>query len=226
VKRKKGPIGSVLCIAFLIALFGCQGARIRGSEEAPGLGPQSKLAAGEQRVLMVAVKFQDAEPSIPIERTRNRVTAGLDQYIREQSYGLAWVTADFRGWVNLPDPLPQYNISPYNFKVDRARIRKLVEDTMTALEKEVDFARYRHILIIPGVRTTPGKGYGMICYCANPGMLTGVKGRLGYATLKSRNGKEFRGGVFVGAENAHLGMFAHDFIHALGGIHKGKRVAP
>jgi hypothetical protein len=97
---------------------------------------------------------------------------------------------------------------------------------MTALEKEVDFSRYQHILIVPGVRTTPGKGYGMICYCANPGMLTGVKGNLGYATLKSKGGKAFRGGVSVGAENAHLGMFAHDFFHALGGLHEGKRLAP
>ena len=226
MKKINVPIGSVLCMAFVVALFGCQGPKIKGFGEAPGLGSQSNLAAGEQRVLMVAVKFPDAEPSLPVERTRQRVTVELDQYVREQSYGLTWVKADFRGWVNLPDSLSKYNISPYNFKVDRTRIRKLIEDTMTALEKEVDFARYQHILIVPGVRTTPGKGYGMICYCANPGMLTGVKGNLGYATLKSRGGKEFRGGVFVGAENAHLGMFAHDFFHALVGIYDGKRLAP
>jgi hypothetical protein len=74
----------------------------------------------------------------------------------------------------------------------------------------------------------PGKGYGMICYCANPGMLSGVTKRYvpRYETLRSRGGKEFRGGIFVGAENAHLGMFAHDYFHALAGIHEGKRLAP
>ena len=119
-------------------------------------------------------------------------------------------------------------MSPYNFKVDRSRVRKLIEDTMTALEAKVNFADYGHMLIIPGVHTRPGKGYGMICYCANPGMLSGTSKRSvpSYHTLRSQGGKEFSGGIFVGAENSHLGMFAHDFFHALGGIHDGKRLAP
>lgn len=220
---------NVLSLGFfllLALLFGCQGAPVKGQEEDPILGPQSKSAKGEQRVLMAAVRFPDVEPSFPLERIRKRAIGELNQYLQEQSYGLTWVKADFRGWVTLPDPISEYRVSPYNFKVDRNRIRKLVEDTMTALEKEVDFSQYQHILIIPGARTMPGEGYGMICYCANPGMLTGVKGNIGYATLKSKGGKEFRNGVFVGAENAHLGMFAHDFFHALGGIHEKNRLAP
>jgi len=44
--------------------------------------------------------------------------------------------------------------------------------------------------------------------------------------LRSKSGKEFNGGAFVGTENANLGMFAHDFFHALGGIHSDKRLAP
>lgn len=219
---------SLWFISFLMLflLIACGRIQAKGLEVNPVLGPQSKLAKEEQRVLMVAVEFPDVEPSFSLERIRKKVVIDLNQYVQEQSYGLAWVKADFRGWVKLPDPISQYNISPYNFKVDRTRIRKLVEDTMTAIEKEVDFSQYQHILIIPGAHTMPGKGYGMICYCANPGMLTGVKGNLGYVTLKSKGGKEFRDGVFVGAENAHLGMFAHDFFHALGGIHEGKRLVP
>jgi hypothetical protein len=213
-------------IFLLIPLLACAGAQMKGQGEDPILGPQSKLAGGEQRVLMAAVKFPDVEPSFPLERIRKKVVVDLNDYVKGQSYGLAWVNADFRGWVKLPDPISEYKISPYNFKVDRTRIRKLVEDTMTALEKDVDFSRYQHILIIPGAHTTPGKGYGMICYCANPGMLTGVRGKLGYAALRSKGGKEFREGVFVGAENAHLGMFAHDFFHALGGIHEKRRLVP
>jgi M6 family metalloprotease-like protein len=192
------------------------------------LGPQSTISKGEQKVLMVAVRFPDVEPSVPIDQIRKRAINGLDEYLREQSYGQTWISADFRGWVRLPDPLSKYNVSPYNFKVDRSRVRKLIEDTMTALESKVDFSNYQHILIIPGVNTTPGKGYGMICYCANPGMLSGTskKSVPSYHTLRSKGGQEFSGGIFVGAENAHLGMFAHDFFHALGGIYDGKRLAP
>jgi hypothetical protein len=210
----------------LLPLLACAGAQMKDRGEDPILGPQSMRARGEQRVLMAAVRFPDVEPSFPLERIRKKVVVDLNDYVQEQSYGRAWVNADFKGWVKLPDPISEYKISPYNFMVDRTRIRKLVEDTMTALEKDVDYSRYQHILIIPGAHTTPGKGYGMICYCANPGMLTGVKGKLDFATLRSRGGKEFRDGIFVGAENAHLGMFAHDFFHALGGIHEKRRLVP
>ena len=208
-------------LAGVFILTGCHAAATK-----PDLGPQSKQATGELSVLMVAVRFPDAKPGMTLDRIKTRVTGDLDRYIREQSYGQAWVKADFRGWVDLPDSLEKYKVSPYNFKVDRSRVRKLVEDTMTALEGDVDFSRYQHILIVPGVNTTPGKGYGMICYCANPGMLTGVKGKLAFATLRSGSGKEFNGGVFVGAENAHLGMYAHDFFHALGGIEQSRRRVP
>ena len=208
-------------LAGVFILTGCHAVATK-----PDLGPQSKQATGELSVLMVAVRFPDAKPGMTLDRIKTRVTGDLDRYIREQSYGQAWVKADFRGWVDLPDSLEKYKVSPYNFKVDRARVRKLIEDTMTALEGDVDFSRYQHILIVPGVNTTPGKGYGMICYCANPGMLTGVKGKLAFATLRSGSGKEFNGGVFVGAENAHLGMYAHDFFHALGGIEQSRRRVP
>lgn len=211
---------------FTLMLFSCQGAQIKGAEDHPISGPHSTLAQGELRVLMVAVRFPDVEPRFPLERTRKKAILELDQYIREQSYDQAWLKADFRGWVNLPDSISKYKISPYNFQVDRTRVRKLIEDTMTAVEKEVNFSHYDHILIIPCAFTQPGQGYGMICYCANPGMLTGVRSNPDYVTLRSKNGKEFNGGVFVGTENAHLGMFAHDFFHALGGIHDNKRMVP
>lgn len=114
------------------------------------LGPHSKEARGELRVLMAAVKFPDVEPRFPLERTRKRVVEGLNQYVQEQSYGRAWIKADFRGWIALPDPIGLYEVSPHNFKVDRGRVRKLVEDTLTALESQVDFSRYQHLLIVPG----------------------------------------------------------------------------
>jgi M6 family metalloprotease-like protein len=214
----------LICITLLIS--GEAFAKSVGDDD--GLGPQSAQAVGEKKVLIVAVRFPDAAPSVPIGMLRKKVVEGLDLYVNEQSYGLASIKADFRGYVMLPDSLADYSISPYNFRVDRKRIRKLIEDTMTAVEGETDFSVYDHILIIPAVNTNPGRGYGMICYCANPGMLSGVTKRYvpRYETLRSAGGKEFKGGIFVGAENANLGMFAHDYFHALAGIHDGKRLAP
>lgn len=216
----------ILLLSFMFIISG--GTWAASIDEDNYLGPQSKQASGEKKVLMVAVRFPDATPSTPIEVVKRRVVAGLGSYVAEQSYGLASIKADFRGYVMLPHSLTDYKISPYNFRVDKARILKLIEDTMTAIEKDTDFSVYDHILIIPAVHTMPGKGYGMICYCANPGMLSGVTKRYvpRYVTMKAAEGKEFRGGVFVGTENANLGMFAHDYFHALGGIQDGKRLAP
>ena len=196
------------------------------AHEDPVLGLQSRQAGGEQRVLVLAVRFPGVEPSFTLKRIRKKVVQGLDQYVQEQSYGLTRVKADLRGWIELPDPIERYRVSPRNFDVDRTRVKKLIQDAMTAVEKEVDFSRYQHMIVIPGALTTPGKGYGMICYCANPGMLSGVREKARYVPLESKGGEPFRGGVCVAAENAHLGMFAHDFFHALGGIHGNKRLVP
>jgi M6 family metalloprotease-like protein len=199
-----------------------------GTEETGFLGPQSRQAAGEKRVLAIAVKFPDAQPGRALEDIKRRSVTYLNAYLKDQSYGQMSIDVDFRGWVSLPDKLSDYKVSPYNFKVDKKRVRKLVEDSLSAVEGEVDPSNYDQIVIIPGVQTMPGQGYGMICYCANPGMLSGVTKRYvpRYETLKTKGGKEFKGGVIVAAENAHLGMFAHDFIHTLGGIRDGKRLAP
>ena len=228
-----------LWAALLLLTFACQASHVHGSQESniaqppveqeqqgSFLGPQSKQAKGEQRIIMVAVQFPDIKPSLSLDHIKQRALTRLSDYVKTQSYGQTWIKPHFMGWVSLPDPLSEYRVSPDNFKVDRGRVRKLIEDTMTAVEKQVDFSRYDHMLIIPGAFTLPGKGYGMACYCANPGMLTGVRGFPRYVTLRSKGGREFSGGISVGAENAHLGMFAHDLLHAFGGVYADKRLVP
>ena len=183
--RMRCPLFAV----FLSLIVGCQGPGIESTREQSFLGPQSDGARGEQRVLVVAVRFPDVEPAVSLDQIKRKAVAGLSRYVSEQSYGLTWVNADFKGGVMLPDPISAYKISPYNFQVDRTRVRKLAEDTLTALEKDVDFSGYDHMLIVPRALTQPGKGYGMICYCANPGMLSGVRGDVAYVKLESKNKK-------------------------------------
>lgn len=210
----------------------------KGAKEDPILGPQSEQARGEQHVLMAAVRFPDVEPTSSLDQLQRRAVQGLNKYIQNQSYGLTWIKADFRGWVKLQDSISKYKLSPYNYQVDERRIKKFIEDTMTAIEKETDFSRYQHIVIIPGTLTRPGVGYGMGSLCANPGMLTriGTVGDRGikpgrnpyrsYATLKAKGGQKFSGGIFIAAENCHLGNFAYEFIYCLGGLHEDKRIVP
>ena len=224
---------------FLLTIQGCKGPQamgpqeenffgppVRESQERNILGPQSTRAKGEIRVLMAVAQFPDVQPRVPLRDIERTVVQELNDYVKDQSYGQAWVKAQFMGYVSLPDSISAYRISSNNFEVDRRRVRKLIEDTMTAMEPRVDFSQYQNMLIVPAAMTQPGKGYGMMCYCANPGMLTGVRGNPRYVTLRSRGGKEFSGGVFVATENAPLGMFAHDFFHAIGGVSDNKRLVP
>ena len=68
-------------LLMLLLLVACGGVPVKDLGEVSFLGPQSKLAKGEQRVLMVAVKFPDVEPSFPLERIRKKVVSELNQYI-------------------------------------------------------------------------------------------------------------------------------------------------
>ena len=239
MKKLVFHFGILLPVIFLLAIQGCKGSQVMGPQEekfvSPSvwggperniLGPQSTRAKGEIRVLIAVAQFPDMQPRIPLRKIERTVVQELNDYVRDQSYGQAWVKAQFMGYVSLPDSISAYRISPNNFEVDRGRVRKLIEDTMTAMESRIDFSQYQNMLIIPAALTQPGKGYGMMCYCANPGMLTGFRGNPRYVTLRSGGGKEFSGGVFVGTENAPLGMFAHDFFHALGGVYDNKRLVP
>jgi len=194
------PHWDVLAVVMLLCvLAGClaapahqpRGDTLSGAGEGAYLGPQSTRAKGQQRVLMLAVRFKDVEPGFSLEQIRQRTVSRLNDYVKAQSYGQAWITPRFIGWVDLPDNLSAYRVSPDNFKVDEGRVRKLIQDAMTGVEKEVDFSKYDHLLIVPGASTLPGKGYGMMCYCANPGMLTGVRGNPEYVTLRARGGQTF-----------------------------------
>lgn len=74
----------------------------KSTAEEVGLGPQSTQAVGNKRVLMVVVRFPDAAPTTPIEVVKKKVIEGLGSYVDEQSYGLASITADFRGMLCCP----------------------------------------------------------------------------------------------------------------------------
>ncbi len=232
-------MGIFIPLFFILTTPGCKSPQVMGpqeenffgpmareSEERNNLAPQSTRAKGEIRVIMAVAQFPDVQPRVSLRNIERTLVQELNDYVKDQSYGQAWLKARFVGYVPLRDSISAYRISPNNFEVDRGRVRKLIEDTMTAMEPQVDFSQYQNMLIVPAAMTQPGKGYGMMCYCANPGMLTGVRGNPRYVTLRSKGGKEFSGGVFVGTENAPLGMFAHDFFHALGGISDNKRLVP
>jgi len=189
---------------------------------------RAQFALGVQRALVLAVSFPNIKPDKSISAIGDHVLEKTADYYAKASYGKTTLIGEVKGWYPLPRPLDDYKVSPNNTDVDRNRVRLLVEDSLNAAEKDVVLSQYNHIIIVVGVETTPGVGYGMIAYCANPGMLTSLM-RYGSArmqTIATRGGQQFAGGIIVVAQNAHQGHIVHDLAHALGGATEGKRPIP
>ena len=196
--------------------------------DAPGPPLRAQHALGVRRLLVLGVSFPGIEPGRTPAQLREHVLERSAEYYATQSWGKTRIEGDVKGWYRLPRSLEDYKVSPHNVEVDRSRVRLLVEDALSAAEKDVVFAQYDHIAVTVGVETRPGIGYGMIAYSANPGMLsTNIRwGQVRTWELQARGGQRFAGGIVVVAQNAHTGHIVHDLAHALGGIVGGKRPLP
>ena len=189
----------------------------------------STSVLGAQRLLVVAVRFPGSTPTADLRQLQDKI-GRVDSYIRESSYGRAWLAPKLAGWYDMPHGIDAYKISPYNRDVDPARVRRLVVDALSAAQRDVDLEQFDAVWIMVGVFTRPGEGYGMLCYAANPGMLSKgfIRGQFEpqLETVVLAGGRPFAKPVTVSVENAHVGHVVHDMLHALGGIKDRKRVIP
>jgi M6 family metalloprotease-like protein len=192
----------------------------------PTLDLVSDVARGTQRYLVILVNFPDVQPRLPLKQVRERATVRLAQWYQSASNGQTRFVANVKGPYTLPRPLDTYKVSPYNFKVESRRVYALVRDALSLAEADgTDLNNFDVVAVILRCFTLPGRGYGMMCYCANPGMLSKVRyGRAKYVPITTRQGTEFRKGVVVMVENFHQGFLAHDLAHAIGGVYDGRRL--
>ena len=194
--------------------------------------PRSGLlehALGVQRILVLAVSFPKISPGKGLSQIRKDVLENTAEYYAQVSYGKTTLIGEVKGWYQLPRPLDDYKVPPENANLfrQRDRVQRLVEDALNAAEKDVVFNQYNHIIIVPGVNSNPGVGYGAPCLAANPGVLTGgSRGRARMVTITTRGGQQFNGGIIVVPQNAHYGHTVHDLAHAIGGVVGGNRVIP
>ncbi len=192
---------------------------------APGQDSSGSASGGwrPERVekgVVLLVEFPDVSHSIDRDFVQMRFSRQLNGYVQEMSYNRVsldvYVT---ERWYVLPSPVTRYKISPRNLEVDKARVRKLIDDALRAADKEVDFSKYSFVAIFLGAQQAE---YGMIGLCGYPGML----GWSSQDIPRTTRGQPIHGGVAIFCYPAHLGTLFHDIAHILGGIQEGMRRVP
>jgi M6 family metalloprotease-like protein len=177
-------------------------------------------AAGEEKVLVIMARFPDVEPTFAIEAQRGKYFVKLDRYLRDVSYGKAWITGKTTDWYTLPHPVADYRLSPHNLAVEKDKVRRLIQDALDQADKDEDFSQYSMLFISLGAKRSD---YGMMGLCGYPGML-GWQNELPVKT--QTRGQKIPGGVAIYCEDAHVGVVFHDMAHVMGGVQDSRRVLP
>jgi M6 family metalloprotease-like protein len=180
-------------------------------------------AAAEPKVvrgLVVLVRFADSDASPVRAALERRFNVQLADYVREMSYGNVALAVDVtERWHGMPRPVAHYRISPRNLRVDKSRVRALIDDALAGIGPGVDLSRYSFVAILMAAGL---RDYGMIGLCGYPGML----GWQGGDAPRTRDGRTVPGGVAIFTYQAHLGTLFHDIAHVLGGVRDGRRLVP
>ena len=189
-----------------------------GSETDAKLGFYTTEAVDDKEYVVIQADFSDVERSIDTETLSERMLEFPSEYLNQASYGKLVFEGTMAGPYKLPKPVGDYKISPINMEVDRSRVLDLVNDVINLADADVVFSEDLYVMIALGATQAE---YGMVGYCAIPGML-------GFASdqpITTQSGEVVANAV-VFCENAHLGTYIHDTLHMLGGVIDGQRVTP
>ncbi len=181
------------------------------------LGFHTTKAKGEQKCIVVLTNFPDVKRQYPEKMLSDRITNFLGPYFQAASYDKLRLKVDVSKPIILPNPVSYYKIAPRNVEVDRSKIVAIVTDAANAADSDVNFNDYNYVILALGATQVE---YGMVGLCPIPGML-------GFEvdSVTNKSGEVIHNAAIFG-ENAHLGTYAHDTLHMLGGRIGEQRVTP
>jgi M6 family metalloprotease-like protein len=189
-----------------------------GSEKAAKLGLYTTDAVGHIDYVVILADFPDVGRGVNKDTIDERMLEFLGEYFKYASYEKLEYEGTMVGPYTLPKSVEEYKISPINMEVDRSRVLALVNDVINLADDDVEFSEDLYVMISLGA---PSGTYGMVGYCAVPGML-------GFASdqpITTKSGEVVARAV-VFCENAHLGTYIHDTLHMFGGVVNERRMTP
>jgi len=174
-------------------------------------------ATGPQKTIVVLVEFSDVKHTLEREKVNDYVFGDVNKYIREVSYGQTWLVGETTKWYQLPSSVSRYKISVHNNLVDRDRVQALVLDAVNAADADVNFADYKHVVIVVGASWDV---YGMNGLDAKPGFLDR------YPDIRTKSGEPIGSVAILPESPVFPSIFVHIFLILLGGVADGEHVIP
>jgi len=95
---------------------------------------------GEQNVIVIPARFVDVPNAKSRDDIRSLVFGQLNSYLREASYGQAWLQGDVTPWYDLPKALAEYR-SLRGWK-------ELISDSIRLADQEYDLTKYSLVVIV------------------------------------------------------------------------------
>ncbi len=214
---KVAAIYLITCILTSAVLLGaCQEQKEAAQDSI--LGFHTTEAIGKKKLVVILADFPDIKRMHPENLIKDRTVGFVTNYYREASYNQMTFEGEITKRYILPNPVEHYKISPINMEVDRTRVLSLVNDVVNAADSDLKFSEDLYVMISLGA---PPLEYGMVGYCAVPGML----GFMSDSPVTTKSG-EIISKATVFCETAHLGTYIHDTLHLLGGYIGGQRLTP
>jgi len=160
---------------------------------------------GEQKVLVAPLAIPGLpDGRYPLADFQTAImtdSLSLDAWLRENSYGLAWLNAQFTDWVDLPHEVDYYQTSEAFYRI--------MTDAVELLDTRFDLTAFDHLILY--VQDHPNRQVGASAF-------------VGKVTLYAQNAGEFRCSVSVLSGSNPIPMMSlirHEFGHQLGFHHAG-----
>ena len=114
--------------------------------------PQIAPVLGTIRVLVLAVSFQDVNPSLSIVELKQEWFGTVPAYYHEASFGKLKIEGDVYGWYKLPHPESYYGRDCHAINdADCSGINqswKIANDTIPLVKKDVNFTNYDYYVFL------------------------------------------------------------------------------
>ena len=163
---------------------------------------------GRQRVITILVEFKDLKHQTAKNEIGKRIYGDLNRYLTEVSYNSTWIVGEITDWVGLPHESTYYG-RDFGPLLDM-QIRTLFQDAVHAVDDQINFRLYTHVLIVHA-------GMGQ--------ETTGTLAEIWSAYIRCRppvyaDGLVMNNVIILPEKEARnidpLGIYAHEFMHSLG----------